>query len=122
MRSRCIENFSTEDYINSMEDITTRTEIGRTWYKPPMDNKTSGKPILKPNKPHEKDPLKCHKCGKMKEELSRILFQYRKAFASVDEPLGAIKGHEVYIMINVERPYPPLLRIPAYPSIPSARE
>ncbi|MBW0552763.1 hypothetical protein O181_092478 [Austropuccinia psidii MF-1] len=28
-----------------------------------MDNKTSGKPIPKPNKPHYKAPLKCHKCG-----------------------------------------------------------
>ncbi|MBW0500870.1 hypothetical protein O181_040585 [Austropuccinia psidii MF-1] len=28
-----------------------------------MDNKTSGKQIPKPNKPHEKAPLKCHKCG-----------------------------------------------------------
>ncbi|MBW0460915.1 hypothetical protein O181_000630 [Austropuccinia psidii MF-1] len=27
--SRCIEPFSTEDYINAMEDITTRTKIGR---------------------------------------------------------------------------------------------
>ncbi|MBW0492108.1 hypothetical protein O181_031823 [Austropuccinia psidii MF-1] len=63
IRSRCIEPFSTEDYINSVEDITTRTKIGRNWYKPPMDNKTSGKPIPKPNKPQEKDPFKCHKCG-----------------------------------------------------------
>ncbi|MBW0547632.1 hypothetical protein O181_087347 [Austropuccinia psidii MF-1] len=46
-----------------MEDKTTRKKIGRNWYKPPMDNKTSGKPIPKPNKPHEKGPLKCHKCG-----------------------------------------------------------
>ncbi|MBW0528536.1 hypothetical protein O181_068251 [Austropuccinia psidii MF-1] len=28
-----------------------------------MDNKTSGKPIPKPNKTHDKDPLKCNKCG-----------------------------------------------------------
>ncbi|MBW0554327.1 hypothetical protein O181_094042 [Austropuccinia psidii MF-1] len=63
IRSRCIEPFSTEDYINAMEDITTRTKTGRNWYKPPMDKKTSGKPIPKPNKPHEKAPLKCHKCG-----------------------------------------------------------
>ncbi|MBW0512920.1 hypothetical protein O181_052635 [Austropuccinia psidii MF-1] len=28
-----------------------------------MDRKTSGKPTPKPNKPHEKAPLKCHKCG-----------------------------------------------------------
>ncbi|MBW0543505.1 hypothetical protein O181_083220 [Austropuccinia psidii MF-1] len=63
IRSRCIEPFSTEDYINAMEDITTRTKIGRNWYKPPMDNTTSGKPISKPKKPHYKAPLKCLKCG-----------------------------------------------------------
>ncbi|MBW0499510.1 hypothetical protein O181_039225 [Austropuccinia psidii MF-1] len=28
-----------------------------------MDNQTSGKPLPKPNKPHDKAPLKCHKCG-----------------------------------------------------------
>ncbi|MBW0555878.1 hypothetical protein O181_095593 [Austropuccinia psidii MF-1] len=63
IRSRCIEPCSTEDYINAMEDITTRTKIGRNWYKPPMDNNSSGKPIPKSNKPHDKAPLKCHKCG-----------------------------------------------------------
>ncbi|MBW0502674.1 hypothetical protein O181_042389 [Austropuccinia psidii MF-1] len=46
-----------------MEDITARTKIGRNWYKPPIDNKTSGKPISKTNEPHYKAPLKCHKCG-----------------------------------------------------------
>ncbi|MBW0531016.1 hypothetical protein O181_070731 [Austropuccinia psidii MF-1] len=46
-----------------MEEITTRTKIGRNWYKPQIYNKISWKPILKPNKPHEKVPLKCHKCG-----------------------------------------------------------
>ncbi|MBW0533521.1 hypothetical protein O181_073236 [Austropuccinia psidii MF-1] len=58
----------------------------------------------------------------MKEELIEILFQYREAFASDNKPLGAIKGHEVIIMLNVERSYPPLLRRPAYPASPSARE
>ncbi|MBW0518011.1 hypothetical protein O181_057726 [Austropuccinia psidii MF-1] len=58
----------------------------------------------------------------MKEELIEILFQYREAFASENEPLGAIKGHEVEVMLNVERPYPPLLRRPAYPASPRARE
>ncbi|MBW0515197.1 hypothetical protein O181_054912 [Austropuccinia psidii MF-1] len=62
IRSRCIEPCSKEDYINSMEDITTRTKIGINWYKSPMDNKTSEKPIPKPNKPHDKAPFKCHKC------------------------------------------------------------
>ncbi|MBW0529564.1 hypothetical protein O181_069279, partial [Austropuccinia psidii MF-1] len=58
----------------------------------------------------------------MKEELIEILFQHREAFASDNEPLGAINGHEVDIMLNVERPYPPLLKRPAYPASPRARE
>ncbi|MBW0549662.1 hypothetical protein O181_089377 [Austropuccinia psidii MF-1] len=57
----------------------------------------------------------------MKEELIEILYQYREAFASDNEPLGAIKGHEVDIMVDVERPNPPLLR-PAYSASPRARE
>ncbi|MBW0580211.1 hypothetical protein O181_119926 [Austropuccinia psidii MF-1] len=58
----------------------------------------------------------------MKEELIEILFQYREAFASDNEPLGAIKENEVNIILNVERPYPPLLARPAYPASPRARE
>ncbi|MBW0541392.1 hypothetical protein O181_081107 [Austropuccinia psidii MF-1] len=58
----------------------------------------------------------------MKEEFIEILFPYREAFASDNEPLGTIKGHEVDIMLNVERPYPPLLRRPDYPASPRDRE
>ncbi|MBW0575921.1 hypothetical protein O181_115636, partial [Austropuccinia psidii MF-1] len=57
----------------------------------------------------------------IKEELIEILFQYREAFASDNEPLGAIKVYEVDIILSVERPYPPLLRIPAYPASPRDR-
>ncbi|MBW0473012.1 hypothetical protein O181_012727 [Austropuccinia psidii MF-1] len=39
----------------------------------------------------------------MKEELIEILFQYKEAFASDNEPLGAIKGHEMDIMLYLER-------------------
>ncbi|MBW0579754.1 hypothetical protein O181_119469 [Austropuccinia psidii MF-1] len=38
-----------------------------------------------------------------KEELIETLFQYREAFASDNEPLSAIKGHEVDIMLNLEK-------------------
>ncbi|MBW0474610.1 hypothetical protein O181_014325 [Austropuccinia psidii MF-1] len=58
----------------------------------------------------------------MKEELIEILFQYREAFVSQNEPLGVIEGHEVEIMLNMERPYPPLLRRTAHPASPRARE
>ncbi|MBW0476297.1 hypothetical protein O181_016012 [Austropuccinia psidii MF-1] len=40
----------------------------------------------------------------MKEDLIENLFQYREAFASDNEPPGAIKGQEVDIMLHVERP------------------
>ncbi|MBW0489218.1 hypothetical protein O181_028933 [Austropuccinia psidii MF-1] len=58
----------------------------------------------------------------MNKNLIELLFQYKEAFYSDDEPLGAIKGNEVEIMLNLERPYHPLLRIPAYPASPRARE
>ncbi|MBW0541605.1 hypothetical protein O181_081320 [Austropuccinia psidii MF-1] len=38
---------------------------------------------------------------KMKKEYIEISFQYREAFASDNEPLGAIKGQELDIMLNV---------------------
>ncbi|MBW0467356.1 hypothetical protein O181_007071 [Austropuccinia psidii MF-1] len=63
IRSRFIEPLSTEDYTKAMEDITHRTKIGRNWYKTPIDNKTSGKPIARPNKPQDRAPLKFHESG-----------------------------------------------------------
>ncbi|MBW0593637.1 hypothetical protein O181_133352 [Austropuccinia psidii MF-1] len=50
---------------------------------------------------------------KMRHELIDVLYTYNNAFASDNEPLGAIKGHEVDITLNVDRPYPPVLRTPA---------
>ncbi|MBW0498484.1 hypothetical protein O181_038199 [Austropuccinia psidii MF-1] len=58
----------------------------------------------------------------MKEELIEILFQYKEAFSPDNESLGTIKGHEVEIMLNVERPNSPILSRPAYPASPRARE
>ncbi|MBW0506865.1 hypothetical protein O181_046580 [Austropuccinia psidii MF-1] len=46
-----------------MEDITRRKKISINWYKPPIDNKTSGKPISNTNRPQARAPLKFHKCG-----------------------------------------------------------
>ncbi|MBW0503714.1 hypothetical protein O181_043429 [Austropuccinia psidii MF-1] len=70
LRCRCIEPFSTEEYINALEDIVTRTKIGRTWKK--LDIKSSNKPFIKKDKPREtlktntsnnNEKRKCHKCG-----------------------------------------------------------
>ncbi|MBW0528258.1 hypothetical protein O181_067973 [Austropuccinia psidii MF-1] len=59
---------------------------------------------------------------KMIHELIDVLYTYNNAFASHNEPLGAIKGNEVDIYLNIDRPYPPVLRIPPYPASPRARE
>ncbi|MBW0555965.1 hypothetical protein O181_095680 [Austropuccinia psidii MF-1] len=59
---------------------------------------------------------------KIRHELIDVLYTYKNAFASDNEPLGMIKGHEVDITLNIDRPYPPVLRIPAYPASPRARK
>jgi hypothetical protein len=60
--------------------------------------------------------------NQQKIELLEMLYTNREAFATVDEPFGSIIGHEVEIKLTVERPYPPLLRRPAYPASPKSRE
>ncbi|MBW0550301.1 hypothetical protein O181_090016 [Austropuccinia psidii MF-1] len=55
-------------------------------------------------------------------ELFALLYDHRGAFASDKEPLGAIIGDTVDIILNIERPYPPFLRRPAYPASPKSRE
>ncbi|MBW0510016.1 hypothetical protein O181_049731 [Austropuccinia psidii MF-1] len=59
---------------------------------------------------------------KMKHELIDVLYTYNNAFASDNKPLGAIKGHEVDITLDIDRPYPQVLRRPNYPASPRARE
>ncbi|MBW0589711.1 hypothetical protein O181_129426 [Austropuccinia psidii MF-1] len=58
----------------------------------------------------------------MRHELSDVLYTYNNAFASDNEPLGAIIRHEVDITLNIDRLYHPVLRRPAYPSSPRAGE
>ncbi|MBW0540197.1 hypothetical protein O181_079912 [Austropuccinia psidii MF-1] len=62
IKFRCVEPCSKEDYINAMEDIITRTRIGKTWTKKPIASKTVPKTSIE-NKRPERPVLKCHKCG-----------------------------------------------------------
>ncbi|MBW0544734.1 hypothetical protein O181_084449 [Austropuccinia psidii MF-1] len=55
-------------------------------------------------------------------ELSALLYDHKEAFASEKEPLGTIIGHEAEIIHNIEQPYTPLLKRPAYTAIPESRE
>ncbi|MBW0473434.1 hypothetical protein O181_013149 [Austropuccinia psidii MF-1] len=63
-----------------------------------------------------------HFTDKQESELSALSYDHKEAFESDKEPLGEIVGHEVDIILNFERPYPPLLRRPAYPASPKSRE
>ncbi|MBW0543817.1 hypothetical protein O181_083532 [Austropuccinia psidii MF-1] len=62
IKCRCVEACSTEDYISSMEDILTRTIIGKTWTRVPMECKMVSK-TSREDKRAERPVLKCHKCG-----------------------------------------------------------
>ncbi|MBW0517373.1 hypothetical protein O181_057088 [Austropuccinia psidii MF-1] len=66
--------------------------------------------------------ISLHLTYKQENELSSLLYDHKEAFASDKEPLGTIIGHEVDIILNIERNYPPLSRRPAYPASPKSRE
>ncbi|MBW0515242.1 hypothetical protein O181_054957 [Austropuccinia psidii MF-1] len=69
-----------------------------------------------------KAEISLHLTDSEENEFSALLYDHREAFSSEKEPLGAIIGNEADIILNIERPYPPLLRIPAYPANPKSRE
>ncbi|MBW0509360.1 hypothetical protein O181_049075 [Austropuccinia psidii MF-1] len=48
--------------------------------------------------------------SKMKLNLLKVLRKHREDFAIGDEPLGKIKGHDIELYLDLERPYPPMLR------------
>ncbi|MBW0504072.1 hypothetical protein O181_043787 [Austropuccinia psidii MF-1] len=54
--------------------------------------------------------------SKVKVSLVKILRKNRPAFAIGEEPLGKNKGHDIELYLDVERPYPPMLRRPPYPA------
>ncbi|MBW0478321.1 hypothetical protein O181_018036 [Austropuccinia psidii MF-1] len=53
--------------------------------------------------------------SKQKISLPKTLMKNRAAFSICEEPLGKIRGHDIELYLDVERPYPPMLRRPPYP-------
>ncbi|MBW0539169.1 hypothetical protein O181_078884 [Austropuccinia psidii MF-1] len=66
--------------------------------------------------------ISLHLNDSQENELSALLYDHRQAFASDKESLGEIIGHEADTILNIERPYPPLLRRPACTESPKSRE
>ncbi|MBW0477677.1 hypothetical protein O181_017392 [Austropuccinia psidii MF-1] len=51
-----------------------------------------------------------------------MLRKNRPAFSIGEEPLGKIRGHDIVLYLDVERPYPPLLRRTPYPESLKTRQ
>ncbi|MBW0575557.1 hypothetical protein O181_115272 [Austropuccinia psidii MF-1] len=56
----------------------------------------------------------------MNEKGIDLLYKYKTAFETEKGPLGTIIGNEIDIILDLDKPHPPLLRRPAYPIIPRA--
>ncbi|MBW0536892.1 hypothetical protein O181_076607 [Austropuccinia psidii MF-1] len=54
--------------------------------------------------------------SEQKLSLLKMLRKNRPAFANGEEPLGKNRDHDIELYLNVERPYPPMLRRPPYPA------
>ncbi|MBW0493397.1 hypothetical protein O181_033112 [Austropuccinia psidii MF-1] len=54
--------------------------------------------------------------SKQKITLLKILRKNRPEFSIGEEPSGKIKGHDIELYLDVERPYPPMLRRTPYPA------
>ncbi|MBW0464192.1 hypothetical protein O181_003907 [Austropuccinia psidii MF-1] len=62
IKCRCIVPCSSEDYINAMEEIITRTRIGKTWTRNFIESKMVPNIYIEDKRP-ERPVLKCHQCG-----------------------------------------------------------
>ncbi|MBW0564428.1 hypothetical protein O181_104143 [Austropuccinia psidii MF-1] len=51
-----------------------------------------------------------------------MLRKNRPEFSIGKEPLGKIRGHDIELYLDVERPYPPMLRRPQYTESPETRK
>ncbi|MBW0559425.1 hypothetical protein O181_099140 [Austropuccinia psidii MF-1] len=52
--------------------------------------------------------ISLHLTDSQENELYSLLYDHRESFASEKEPLGAVIGHEVETILDIERPYPPI--------------
>ncbi|MBW0523365.1 hypothetical protein O181_063080 [Austropuccinia psidii MF-1] len=93
IKCRCVEPCSTEDYINAMEDIITRTRIGKTWNRVPMESKMVSKTSREEKRP-ERPVLKCNRCGST-SQLANICTKKTKINeAQVIEEVQCTKENE----------------------------
>ncbi|MBW0545332.1 hypothetical protein O181_085047 [Austropuccinia psidii MF-1] len=94
IKYRCVEPFSTEDYIRAMEDIITRTRIDKTWTRIPMESKMVSKTSREDKRP-ERPVLKFHKCGSTSHLASTCTKKINIYEAQVIEDVECTEEQEV---------------------------
>ncbi|MBW0467975.1 hypothetical protein O181_007690 [Austropuccinia psidii MF-1] len=57
-----------------------------------------------------------------KLSLLKMLIKNKPPFAIGEEPLGKIRGNDLELYLDVERPHPPMLRRPPYPASMETRK
>ncbi|MBW0471977.1 hypothetical protein O181_011692 [Austropuccinia psidii MF-1] len=107
IKCRCVEPCSTEEYIKAMEDIITRTRIRVSPNKHTCREEFVTDQLVEA----QINPLLS---SKIRYEIIDVLYTCKNAFASDNEPLGAIRRHEVDITLHIDQPYLLVLIIPAY--------
>ncbi|MBW0467675.1 hypothetical protein O181_007390 [Austropuccinia psidii MF-1] len=69
--------------------------------------------------PHEKGNIRLNQEFVVLEDahiqLTENTYKNSPAFAIGKEPLGNIRGHDIVLYLDVERPYIPMIRRPPYP-------
>ncbi|MBW0581462.1 hypothetical protein O181_121177 [Austropuccinia psidii MF-1] len=76
-----------------MEDIITRTRIGKTWTKIPMESKIISKVPREDRKP-ERPVLKCNKCGSTSNLANTCTKKTKVNEAQVIEEVQCTEGKE----------------------------
>ncbi|MBW0550330.1 hypothetical protein O181_090045 [Austropuccinia psidii MF-1] len=109
--SRSIEPCSTEEYINALEEIVTRTKIGIKWKKleikspkKPFINEETQKEPLQSNKPNEK--RECHKCGGIGHLANNCL--EKEKINEIVEKEGKMRKKNILILKKILKNQRPL--------------
>ncbi|MBW0556287.1 hypothetical protein O181_096002 [Austropuccinia psidii MF-1] len=106
IKCRCVEPCSTEDHINAMEDIITRTRIGKTWTKIPIESKIVPK-IAREDRRPKKPVLKCHKCGSTSHLANTCTKKTKINEAQVIEEVQCTEekeGSDLYYAVSEDTP------------------
>ncbi|MBW0532696.1 hypothetical protein O181_072411 [Austropuccinia psidii MF-1] len=130
VKRRTTEQYSAEDIINILEEVATRTRIGssrvnlKTRFNTPWKESVDQNPKENLNNIKYKSADVMRKCH-IYQSTTHLANKFPKKgkINEIDiEKEPDVEKDEVDIILNIERPYSPLLRRPAYPGSPKSRQ